>query len=72
MTITDWISVATPPLADRPGEYDVAFSARWHTNGVMVIRMRWTGREWVEGPSGWYYGNPVAGFGDKWRGVTKP
>lgn len=68
--VTPWISVATPPLADRPGWYDVMF-AYW-PHGV-TVRMRWDGSRWEtngEHTPREYY--PREAWGDRWRGLAAP
>ena len=63
--VTPWMSVATPPLASRPGEYEVRFNAM---NCGPTVRMRWDGAKWAS--NGEYY--PREAWGDKWRGCTAP
>ena len=62
--VTPWISVATPPLADRPGEYEVAFGG----TSLLPVRTNWDGSRWAT--NGCYY--PRAGWGDVWRGLAAP
>lgn len=59
---TGWISVRTPPLADRPGRYRVQFGGERGT-----IRMvYWDGQQWRDDP------HIKAVYGDRWSGLTKP
>ena len=57
--VTDWISVDTPPLADRPGWYDLL-----QADGIS--RVWWSGCAWYG--ARWAI---RASAGDAWRGATE-
>ena len=57
--VTGWISVSTPPLATRPGPYQVQYGGP-----LGLIRLeRWDGKNWDVRLN--------AIFGDRWRGLIE-
>ena len=59
--VTPWLSVKTPPLADRPGVYEVQAGGE---RGP-IRKHRWDGMRWDDP-------HVNATFGDRWRGCAQP